>query len=124
MPPLEIAASQWNEPLTLDLDSCKDLMRFEMAFTRLLQIKQRPDIYEPGYYFKTADGILKNPKNSPPPPKAGKPGQPQAVNTEEHIRAKLAAAQHNHQQQQRQQQQPQQAAAKSKTSTSTTDKHA
>lgn len=96
MPPLEIAASQWNQPMTLNLDDCKDLMRFEMAFTRLLQIKQRPDIYEPDYYFRTADGILKPPKNSPPPPKAQKQQQPgqQQVHvqmTDEQLRARLKA---------------------------------
>lgn len=91
MPPLEIAASQWNQALTVTLSDCKDLMRFEMAFTRLLQIKQRPDLYDDEYYFRTADGILKSPKNSPPPPAAAKQPQKIAIGGD-NLREKLMAA--------------------------------
>ena len=82
IPPLEIAASQWTEPLTIDLEDCKDLMRFEMAFTRLLQIQQRPDKFDEEYYFKGADGIL---KYKPP-------SEPKSAKSATDVRAKFVAA--------------------------------
>lgn len=42
-----------------------DLMRFEMAFTRLLQIQQRPDLFDDEYYFKGPDGVFKFVKKDP-----------------------------------------------------------
>ena len=41
-----------------------------MAFTRLLQIQQRPDLFDEEYYYKGPDGILKFVK--PEPTKASK----------------------------------------------------
>jgi len=65
--PLSIASSYWNPAITINLDDCGDLMRFEMAFTRLLQIQQRPDKFSPGYYYNGPDGIRKYvpPKKEP-----------------------------------------------------------
>lgn len=59
IPKLEIAGSPWNAPFSIELEDCKNLMRFEMAYTRLLQINQRPDLFDDSYYFKGNDGIRK-----------------------------------------------------------------
>lgn len=59
IPDLELTGSKWSEPITIDLQDCMDLMRFEMAFTRLLQIQQRSDMFDDKYYFNGPDGIHK-----------------------------------------------------------------
>lgn len=79
---LEIAASFWNEPITITLEDCRDLMRFEMAFTRLLQIKQRPDLFGQDYYKEIRDGISNNNQNRLQPHKAPPPPQPQKKEVE------------------------------------------
>lgn len=53
-----IAKSRWlPAPIKLYYDYCKDLVRMEIAYTRLLQIKQRPDLYTEEYYRQKNDGI-------------------------------------------------------------------
>ncbi|KAF6033863.1 GAL3ST1 [Bugula neritina] len=57
IPKLEIAGSPWSAPFSIELEDCKNLMRNEQAYTRLLQINQRPDLFKESYYFIGNDGI-------------------------------------------------------------------
>lgn len=63
---MRIPASKYiRTSITLDYDYCKDLVRLEIAYTRLLQIKQRPDLYTEEYYEERNDGIRPPVKEEP-----------------------------------------------------------
>ena len=50
-----IEKTDWNEEFTVTLDFCANLLRNERPFTRLLQRKQRPDLYNHTYYQSIED---------------------------------------------------------------------
>ncbi|XP_067942073.1 galactose-3-O-sulfotransferase 2-like [Watersipora subatra] len=54
---LVIEATKWNEEFTIGNDYCSDLLRKERPFTRLLQSKQRPDMFNHAYYTSIEDPL-------------------------------------------------------------------
>lgn len=52
---LTIERTHWNEEFMVDWQLCAHLLRNERPFTRLLQRKQRPDIYNQSYYEDLED---------------------------------------------------------------------
>lgn len=49
-PLIMVEATQWNNAFMVDGEYCANLLREERPFTRLLQVKQRPDKYNKEYY--------------------------------------------------------------------------
>lgn len=52
---LQVEKSDWNEEFTVTMQFCANMLRNERPFTRLLKLKQRPDIYSQSYYEELED---------------------------------------------------------------------
>lgn len=55
---LVVPETPWNTELTINISFCKNYLRKERPFTRLLQSKQRPDLFDKAYYEEIEDSKL------------------------------------------------------------------